>query len=88
MQATNGKAKKGSAEEDRSQSTCKSCYCCGATLSHLKKDCPTRDEEFYKCGKKGHFKGTQRSKKEEKKISRVRDMRKTQKLAKVNELNA
>ena len=67
-------SKKGSAAEDRSQSTCKPCYYCGPTPSHPKKECPTRDAKSYKCGMKGHFKGSYRSKKEEKEMNRARNV--------------
>ena len=56
--------KKGPGMEDKSQGTCKSCYCCGATPSEPKKECPTRDAQCNKCGKKEHFKGSCRSQKE------------------------
>ena len=81
-------SKRGSAMEDRSQGTCKSCYCCGATPSHLKKECPARDAEGYECGKKGHFKGSCRLKKEEKEVHRTKDVKSKQKLAKAHELKA
>ena len=45
-------SKKGPATEDRSKGMCKSHYCCGATPSNLKKECSTRNTEFYKCGKR------------------------------------
>ena len=43
-----------------------------------KKDCPARDTECYKSWKKGHFKGSCRSKREEKEITRTKDVRKMQ----------
>ena len=49
-------SKRGPAMEDRNQGTCKSYNCCGATPSYQKKECPARDAECYKCGKKEHFK--------------------------------
>ena len=58
----------------------------GGTPWYLKKECPMRDAECYKCRKKGHFKGSCRSKKEE--MGWSRDIRKNQKLARVLELKA
>ena len=72
-------SKKGRTTKARSQSTCKSCYWCGAIPSHLK-DCLTRDAECYKCRKKGHFNGNCRSKKEEKEMGRTKDARKCRNL--------
>ena len=69
---------KGKSMEDKSQGTCKFCYCCGATSSHPKKECPTRNAKCYKCGKKGHIKGSCRSKKEEKEVGRTKDMKKAE----------
>ena len=37
------------------QSQRRSCYCCGATPSHPKRDCPAKDSDCFKCGRKGHF---------------------------------
>ena len=61
-------SKKGPATEDRcsghpGQSKYKSCYCCGATPSHPKEECPAKDAEWFKCWKKGHFKNSCRREK-------------------------
>ena len=74
--------------EDRSQSMCKSCYCCGTKPSYLKKKCPTRDAECYKYKKKGHSKGACKLKKEEKEVGRPKDMKRKQKPTKFHELRA
>ena len=44
-------------------------------LSHPKKNYLIRDAECFKCGKKGHFKGSSRSKKEGKEMCRTKDVR-------------
>ena len=60
----------------RIQSICKSCYCCGAMPPHLKKDWPCqRLQNAISMLKKGHFKGSCRSKKEEKEMGRTKDVR-------------
>ena len=69
--------------EYRSLGMCKSSYCCGATPSCQKKESPTRDTECYKCRKKGHFKGSCRSKKE---VGRAKGVKRKHKLAKVHEV--
>ena len=56
----------------RGQGTCKSYYYSGAAPSHPKVECPVRDTKCYKCGKKGHFKSSCRSKKEEKEVCRAK----------------
>ena len=81
-------SKKRPATEDRSQDMHKSCYCCGATPSHAKKECPTRDAECYKYGKKGYFKCSCRAKQEEKGVGTAKNVKRKQKPAKVHELKA
>ena len=81
-------SKKDRSAKDRSQSMHKSCYYWRAMPSHPKKDCSTRDTKFYQCRKKGHFKGSCRSKKEEKELGRTKDVRKMQKSATVHKLKA
>ena len=49
-----------------------------AKPSHQKKECPTRNGKCYKCGKKGHFKGSCRSKKEEKEMGKARNTTKSE----------
>ena len=66
-------SKKGPAMEDRSQGTCMSCYCCGATPSHPEKECPARDAVYYKCSKK---------------VGKAKDVKRKQKPATVPELEA
>ena len=83
MQANHNR--KGPSTEDRRKGSGKSCYCCEATPSHLKKY-PTRDAEQYKCGKKGHSKGNCRLKKEQRKVGRTKDMTRKQRPMKVHEL--
>ena len=56
--------------------TLKPCYCCGATPSHPKKECLARDAECYNCGKKGHFQGSCRLKKEEKEVGKQKTKKK------------
>ena len=65
--------KKKPTTEYRSHGMHKSCYYCGATPSHPMEACPTRYAECYKCRKKGHFKGSCMSKKEEKEMGRAKD---------------
>ena len=81
-------SKKGTAAEPRRQSICKSCYYCGAMLSQVKKECPASDAECNESEKKGQFKGSCRSKKEEMDMSRTKDAREMQKSARVYELKA
>ena len=80
--------RKGASTEDRSQGMCKSFYFCGATPSHPKKKCLTRDAEGSKCWKKGHFKGSYMSKKEEKEVGRTTDLKRRQRPMTVHELKA
>ena len=69
--------REGSSTEKRNQGMHKSCYCCEATPSHPKKECPKRDAQCYKCGKKGHFKGSCMSKKKEKEVDRKKEANKS-----------
>ena len=42
-----------------------------------KKDCPAKDAEYYNSGKKGYLKSSCKSKKGEKDMEKLKDMRKT-----------
>ena len=75
-------SKKGSATENRNsghpdQIKHKSCYYCGVTTSHPKKDCPAKETKCYKCGKKGYFKSIYNSKQGVKDKGKLKDSRKS-----------
>ena len=81
-------SKRGPAMEGRSQGTCLVLLLLWSSTFTPKEGLPTRDAECHKCRKKGHFKGSSRSKKEEMEVGRAKDVKRKHKLAKVHKLKA